>query len=240
MTGLRAQMSGFTLGKGFNEGTSEPFVARMMASIFEIRDRALTDARERQSFEAAYRPIIEDLIEVRRILRERAGITGSVWLERPAAAAGATPADLIRAVLDAMSGLLRFFNLPQVDLMKADEAFSIDVAALYAHDPQLATYLLGARSDWLGQLSKGYQQGSTNSVPGSDDLRFQLVAALVENVVVHLFRKRLARQVKSLTVVEIPTEKRDLNFRRRFFVVLATEAVKAWAIQYEPTGFGEQ
>jgi hypothetical protein len=240
MKGLHAQMSGFVLGRGFNEGTSEPFIARMMASIFEMRDRAFVETRERQAFEASYGPILENLIEVRWLLRERTGITGSIRLERGVTEGEASPTNLMRAALIAISSLFGFFNLPDPHLIEADDAFNNAVAAVYAHDPDLATFLLGVRSEWLGNLAERLRGSSDVDRTESDSSQFQYIAGLAENVVVHMFSKRLGQLARSLTVMEIPIEKRDPNFQRRFAVVLATEPIKKWELRYKPGGFDKQ
>jgi hypothetical protein len=62
----------------------------------------------------------------------------------------------------------------------------------------------------------------------------------MENVCIHLFSRSLAKLTKSLVILEIPAEKRNSAYQRRFEIVLAAEGVTPWILEYKPTGFSEQ
>jgi hypothetical protein len=70
LTNLHAELSGFVLKQVFSEGTSEPFMARLMATMAEIRDRAVENVQERRAFDTAYSPVLDNLIEARRVYRQ--------------------------------------------------------------------------------------------------------------------------------------------------------------------------
>jgi hypothetical protein len=117
-------------------------------------------------------------------------------------------------------------------LLEPDAAFNEGVASLYAHDPILATYFLGCRADWLKLWADAHQGGTSDDAarpsPATMSVTPGRVAALVENVCVHLLANGLAKRTKSLVVVEIATGKRNREFMRRFEVVLAADGVTPW------------
>jgi hypothetical protein len=144
----------------------------------------------------------------------------------------------------ALPGILKFFNLTADFLLESDAGFKEGVASLYAHDPILATYLLGCRADWLKQWADTHR-GAVSEDPAPLSLvaigvTLGRVAALVENICVHLLSNGLAKRTKSLLIVEIPSEKRNPEYMRRFEVFLAAEGVSPWKLEYKPTGFSDQ
>jgi len=241
LKGLRAQLAGFVLKHVFNEGRSEPFVARLMAGMFDIKDRALITPQERHAFDIVYRPVIENLIEARRMLRQKSGITDSIGIAGDAPSPAASFETLANAALQAVPGLFEFFKHPVAFMFEPDAAFNEGVAALYAHDPVVATYLLGCRSDWLKKWIDAREGRPTGDVEADSvepmSTAFGRIAALIENLCVHLFGKNLA---KSLAIVEIVATKRNPDYPRRFEMLLATEGVIPWTLEYRPTGFGDQ
>ena len=66
-TNLRAQLNTPILRSVVNEGTSEPFIARLLAGMCEIRDKALSSVQDRRAFDTVYSPVLDNLIEARRI-----------------------------------------------------------------------------------------------------------------------------------------------------------------------------
>jgi hypothetical protein len=243
LTNLRAQLSGFVLKQLFNEGTSEPFLARLMAGMCEIRDQALDNPQERQAFDAAYSPVLENLIEARRIYRQSSGSPESIGVAG-APVPNASFDSLADTALRAVPAIFGFFNLPGNFLFEPDAAFNDGVASLYAHDPIVATHLLGCRSDWLKKWIDGRQGVASGDEdtgsPASMGVSLGHIAALVENICVHLFSKRLAKLTKSLVIVEIPVAKRNPAYQRRFEVVLAADGVTPWILEYKAFGFNDQ
>ena len=203
--------------------------------MFEIRDRALENLQEQHAFNTAYSPVLENLIDARRAYRQSCGAPDSMGLAgKPVPDASFdTLAD--RALL-AVPKIFEFFQLPISFLFEPDAAFNEGVASLYAHDPIVATYLLGCHSDWLkkwidarqGVLSGDAGSGSSASMSAS----LGRIAALVENVCVHLFSKSLAKLTKSLVIAEIPVGKRNPEYQRRFEIVLAADGVTPWILEY--------
>jgi hypothetical protein len=244
LTNLRAQLSGFILKQVLSEGTAEPFTARLIGSMLEIRDRITKGVQEREEFDNAYGAVLDNLIAARRVYQQSSGApdtSGSLL--------GATPRDmsfdtLVNSALRSVSRIFAFFKLPGDFLLAADAAFNEGMGCLYAYDPTLATYLLGCRADWLKQWAdKHCDEGSHDVAPPAPDammVTIGRVAALLENVCVHLFAKSLTKRIKSLVVVEIPAGKRNPEYVRRFEVVLATEGVTPWTLEYRPTGFNDQ
>ncbi len=244
LTNLRAQLSGFVLKQVLNEGTSEPFVARLMASMIEIRDRAVENVQQRQTFDAAYSPVLDNLLEARRIYRVSSGAPESGRGITGAAVAGASFDTLANTALGALKEIFKLFNLRADFLLESDARFNEGVASLYAHDPILATYLLGCRADWMKQWSETRQvavsDDQASPCPAAMGVTLGRLAALVENICVHLLSTGLAKRTKSLVVVEIPLRKRSSEYMRRFEVVLAADGVTPWALEYKPTGFSDQ
>jgi len=244
LVNMRAQLSGFVLKQVFNEGTSEPFVARLMASIVEIRDRVVENVQQRQTFDAAYSPVLDNLLEARRIYRLSSGAPESGGGLTGAAVAGASFDTLANTALRALQEIFKFFNLRADFLLESDAGFNEGVASLYAHDPILATYLLGCRADWMKQWAETHQDAVSDDQASPSPVAMCAtlgrVAALVENICVHLLSNGLAKRTKSLVVVEIPFGKRSPEYMRRFEVVLAADGVTPWALEYKPTGFSDQ
>jgi hypothetical protein len=241
---LHAELSGFVLKQVFSEGTSEPFMARLMASMAEIRDRAVENVQERRAFDTAYSPVLDNLIEARRVYRQSSGAPDSGGGITTAAVPGPSFDTLANTALRAVQGILKFFNLTADFLLESDAGFNNGVASLYAHDPILATYLLGCRADWLKQWADTHQGAVSDdpAPPSPAAMRVTLgrVAALVENICVHLLSNILAKRTKALVVVEISFGKRSPEYMRRFDVVLAAEGVTPWTLEYKPTGFSDQ
>jgi len=240
---LRAQLSGFVLKPVFNEGTSEPFVARLMAGMFEIRDRALENLQDRQAFDTAYSPVLENLIEARRSYRQSCGAPDSIGLaETPVPDASFDT--LADTALRAVPGIFEFFHLPISFLFEPDAGFNKGVASLYAHDPIVAMYLLGCRSDWLKSWIEARQMIPSGDADAGSAASMSAalgrIAALVENVCIHLFSKSLAKLTKSLVIIEIPAGNRNPEYQRRFEIVLAADGVTPWVLEYKPTGFSDQ
>jgi hypothetical protein len=243
LTNLRAQLSGFVLKQVLNEGTSEPFMARLLASMIEMRDRVVENTQESQAFDTAYSPVLDKLIEARRACQLNSATPDSGGGLTGAVVPGASFGTLANAALRALPSVCKFFNLEAEFLFEPDPAFNEGVASLYAHDPILATYLLGCRADWLKQWADAHQGGSDDAAlpsPGDMSVTLGRVAALVENVCVHLLAAGLAKRTKSLVVVETPAGKRNPEYTRRFEVVLAAEGVTPWTLEYRATGFGDQ
>jgi hypothetical protein len=105
-------------------------------------------------------------------------------------------------------------------------------------------YFLGCRGDWLAQWADGDEgtvsAETTKSSPEVMARTLDRMSALVENVCIHLLSKALGQRTKSLAVVEIPQEKRNPDYKRRFEVVLAAEGVIPWTMEYKASGFNEQ
>ncbi len=150
---------------------------------------------------------------------------------------------MANTALRAIQGILKFVNLTADFLLESDAGFNNGVASLYAHDPILATYLLGCRADWLKQWADTHQGAVSDdpAPPSPAAMRVTLgrVSALVENICVHLLSNSLAKRTKSIVVVEIPYGKRSPEYMRRFDVVLAAEVTR-WTLEYKPTGFSDQ
>ena len=59
----------FILQKLFDEGTSEPFFARMMMQNLELRDAAFRDEKEKREFDELYQPMLDALVECRAAMK---------------------------------------------------------------------------------------------------------------------------------------------------------------------------
>ena len=64
----------FILQKIFDEGTSEPFFARMMMQNLELRDAAFRDEKERREFDELYQPMLDALVECRAAMKHYIGL----------------------------------------------------------------------------------------------------------------------------------------------------------------------
>jgi hypothetical protein len=212
-----------------------------MAGTFEIMTRVLTEPSERQGFFEAYSPVLNSLIEARRLYRQKQGKSGSLGAPGGSTVSATSVEALIDTALGAMPKVFDFFALPVGFLLEADAGFNDGIALLYAHDPVVATYLLGCRSYWLKRWIETHQlsmsDGTAADATEIMDTVFGRVCAFVENICIHLFSKRLP---KSLTIVEIQKTRRDPTFQKRFDVVLATSNTVSWILEYRSSGFADQ
>ena len=148
---------------------------------------------------------------------------------------------LADSALRGLPRILEYFQLPPNFVFEPSVAFRESVGNLYAHDPVLATHLLGCHSDWLSKwidAHNGIQRGDATAA----SMRTCLgqIAALLENVCIHLFSIHLEKMTKSLILVEIPAAKRNPLYQRRFEIVLASDGAKPWTLEYTPGGFDDQ
>jgi len=63
-------MKPFIVQKILNEGTSEPFFARMMCQNLELRDFVINGEEQKKEFDELYEPLLNNLIECRQAMKE--------------------------------------------------------------------------------------------------------------------------------------------------------------------------
>jgi hypothetical protein len=156
-----------------NEGTTTPFIARLMLGVMHIRDAAYDDATGRIRFDELYEPVLSGLRDAREASRE---IERS-WMEHKARVESGTIArvqrgtiyvdehidrplkrDLdsflntaVRVVKQAMQSLTDHHGVAIGFLFKKQSTFQAAVDELKKTDPVLADYLNATR-DWSEPL----------------------------------------------------------------------------------------
>jgi hypothetical protein len=101
----------------------KPFMARLMASMIEVRERVFDGLQERQAFDNAYKLVLDSLVEARRVYRQSSGV-----LENSVGPSGVAVTDvsfdtLAETVLRGIPSLLKCFNLSADFLLTPDVAF---------------------------------------------------------------------------------------------------------------------
>ena len=158
-----------------NEGTSSPFVARMLAGLMELRDSAIERDTARREFDAFYEHVLAGMRDVREASREirriwsahadavaAAAIVSrrgpqtriSESIDRPLSAAVDTLlVASTRTIKTALQKLVGYLGRDIGCLFKAENAFDTGLRRLSQSDPALAEYLAAART-WTQPLVK--------------------------------------------------------------------------------------
>lgn len=157
-----------------DEGSSSPFMARVLLGMFKLRDAALTDAVERDRFDKAYQAVTMPLLDARTRVqkiacvwddharRVRAGeiarvqgraihvdesIDHELGQEVDAFLNATT-----RALKTGMQAVASELGVTIGFLFQKQAAFETGLAALSAQDPSLAAYLQQVRAEWSETL----------------------------------------------------------------------------------------
>jgi hypothetical protein len=158
-----------------NEGTSSPFIARVFMGICTMRDRSITDAKERDVFDTAFEALLTGLETLRSSAKEVVSLykdfeqkvsSGEVakvdnnairvnasidrelrkCTDEVISSAGRVMKDRVQAVLRAAKVDIGF-------LYKKESSFVAGIEALKKIDPHLAEYLSQTRTRWSDRMT---------------------------------------------------------------------------------------
>lgn len=65
MTGMKASLVTWKMGKVFDEDTREPFIARLFAGLLGLRDKTFSSKEMRDKFDLSYDPVLKSMMAAR-------------------------------------------------------------------------------------------------------------------------------------------------------------------------------
>ncbi len=169
MGNMRASLVQWQFVQIADEGTQEPYMARLFPGLLGIRDKVLNSAQMRKQFDAAYEPIMKSVLEVRKLMKEIANHVnaqqGSVTEASFTAANRTQVTDEIERILhryirhlfttvQALVQVLLVFKLDVRFLLGAESQFRDRVGELRSSHAPLADYLEKAYANWLRRFSE--------------------------------------------------------------------------------------
>jgi len=171
---VRPDETNWVVKKFMDEGTSSPFIVRLLVGILKLRDAAFSEAKERDGFDTAYQLVTTPLLDARARMKKIAELWES-HVRRVAAG------EIVRvrgrtihvdenidsvlghetdALLNAATRALKM-GMPAVTddldvsigfLFKKQPAFEAGLTALTVSHPVLADYLRETRAQWSETL----------------------------------------------------------------------------------------
>ncbi len=178
---VRKDPGKFIIQKISDEGSSSPFVARLMLGVIKTRDLAFSDQPSRERFDILYAPVLSGLTSVRASMQE---ITG-IWAEHVRKVSSGEIIEhsgrgihvnesidrelkkeiesflntSVRVLKNGMQTLTKELQIDIGFLFKKDSAFNTGIAAFQARDPILAAYVQQVRNLWSSELFKVRNDG---------------------------------------------------------------------------------
>jgi hypothetical protein len=170
---VRSVQPDWTIQKVADEGSSSPFMARLMIGVLRLRDNVF-DATNRDDFDKPYDFVLKSLFSARDAMRQMT----TVWKEHERKVAAGEIARVertsihvdvsvdrelgqeaeafinaaARAVKKGMQDVATVFGVNIGFLFQKQAAFDAGIASLHASDPALAEYLRLARTVWSEML----------------------------------------------------------------------------------------
>lgn len=251
MDGMRASLVQWKVVEVADEGTSSPFIARLLPGMMEIRDKTLNSEEIRRKFDVAFEPVMGSLLAARQLLKGFGGPVEPDQLKQLALDCLSHLKVMLSAVLQ-VSGAL---GISIEFLAIGDAEFERDLKSMRSVHPLLANYIETCREKWLRQFltvtanaEKGGQiitsQGPHEEffIEGVPALRFletafDRVCSLIESTCIYAFGCQLP---KSLVIREIPIAERQAGYPRRFEAALYAGDVRAWELHYSDERFSDQ
>jgi hypothetical protein len=265
MTNMQASLVQWQLVPMADEGTREPYVARLFPGLLEIRNKVLTSSGVRKQFDGAYEPIMKSILAARKLMKD---ITNELNARRRSDKFEGLLRGYIHhlfTTVQALVQVLLVFNIDIRFVLDRESEFVHGLTELrFSHAP-LADYLEKAHAKWLrrfcelarladrgeGILSTSAHEGAraegTSPVEAlriGDKLitefveeTFSRTASLIENTCMYAFKIMLPQ---SLTIREIPLSSRIPYFPRRFDTALRTKGVSVWQITYSDKTFDSE
>lgn len=221
MKGMCAEVVVLKQGPVFDEGTSTPFVARLLAGMHELAQQVLSKEAH-ASFVHEYP--MEQLLRLRKLKRE---LDKSDRVQEELATALLESA---AAVAKQIFGLVKNMGVNASFLLYRDPAFMRGVEEL--RDKDFGQYLSQHRTEWAKTLAE-YLNGSAGmrnkliqTVTGSDlALIYNGVAVLSEELLVYALQIKAQAGIK---IRELEKSKRDAIFQRRF----TTDLTDNWRLTF--------
>ena len=167
---VRPDETSWVVKKFADEGSSSPFMARLLLSLLKLRDAALAEGVECDRFDEAYQGVTTPLLDARTRMKKIAALweghvrrvlAGEVARVRGHAIHVDENVDhelgqevdaflnaATRALKTGMQALALEFGVNIGFLFQKQAAFQAGLAALAAQDPPLAAYLVQTRNQW--------------------------------------------------------------------------------------------
>jgi hypothetical protein len=166
----------FVVTKISDEGSSSPFMARLMAGILTLRDQANLGEQRRANFDNAYEPLFSSLRSARKAAQSAAKLfadhskrvregmvarveAGSLRVEEAIDTqlreqAESLISNLGRAFKDRIQEVMRALDVDIGLLYQSQAIFDAELALLASPEPLLASYLKESRTRWSEKLAR--------------------------------------------------------------------------------------
>jgi hypothetical protein len=261
MSGMKATLVKWNFVEVIDEGTSQPYVARLFSGVAEIRDKTLQSNETKKQFDIAYEPLMKSLIATRKLQKQ----IQSLGTEKTGELKRSVRECLLnfKRILVALLSASKVLNVNIDFALGDDHQFEKGIEGLKKGHPALAEFLAASRNDWLAGLLP-ILEGAKNdedflAKPLSEILKigkspdalliegvqpidflsrvFDRLSVLIEGTCIYGFARLLPH---SLSIREIPPTERPTEFPRRFETMLNTGIVSPWKIRYSPASFDDQ
>jgi hypothetical protein len=249
--GVRASLVEWKFVEVANEGTSSPFMARLLAGMMEIRDKSLNSDETRRQFDVAFEPVMKSLLAARKVMM---ALDGPVKLDELKRLAPELLSHL-NTMLSALTRVLGTLRISIEFIVAGEGEAERTLNSLRSGHPLLADYIETCRKKWLKQflaVSAKAEKGEPiiashgspeefliEGVPALHFLEtgFDRVCSLIESTCIYAFGCRLPR---SLVIREIPVAERVADYPRRFETALYCGDVRPWELRYSDAPFQNQ
>ncbi len=171
---VRPDETSWVVKKFADEGSSSPFMARLLLSLFKLRDAALPEGDPRDRFDKAYPAVTAPLLDARARVKK----IGALWEDHVRRVQAGEAARVrghaihvdenvdhelgqeadgflnaaVRALKTGMQGVALELGVNIGFLFQKQAPFEAGLGALAAQDPPLAAYLEQARAQWSETL----------------------------------------------------------------------------------------
>jgi hypothetical protein len=261
MSGMKATLVKWNFVEVIDEGTSQPYVARLFSGVAEIRDKTLHSNETKKQFDVAYEPLMKSLIATRKLQKQ----IQSLGTEKAGELKRSVRECLLnfKRILVALLSVSKVLNVNIDFALGDDHQFEKGIEGLKKGHPTLAEFLAGSRNDWLAGLLPILEEAKNGdgflAKPQGDVLKsgkspdglliegvqaidflsrvFDRLSVLIEGTCIYGFARLLPQ---SLSIREIPLAERPTEFPRRFETMLNTGIVSPLKIRYSPASFDEQ
>jgi hypothetical protein len=280
---VRSDPTQFVIQKFADEGSSSPFMARIFMGIMRLRDAVFPDASSRQEFDKAYEFVMMTLLNARTVSNEithtihehvRRVSSGEIArIQGPNIHVDETVDRELRkevenflnlAVRVLKHGMQQLTSVVHVNigfLFKDQNAFQNGKEALFASDPNLATYL-GETRKWSERLienrnaieHKGWMlprvvysknpvgvQATEPHVSGQKvseyvEVTLDRLCCFVEEVTAHCLQSRMPA---GISVTELLQPRILQEMPERFQLTLHKGGMPIWTLGYHDSKFEE-
>jgi hypothetical protein len=171
---VQPDQTNWVVKKLADEGSTSPFMVRLLMGILRLRDAALPAGADRDAFDRAYESLVTPLLDARERMKKIANawqsherrvrlgeivrVSGrAIHIDENVDSALAQEMDAFlsastRALKTGMQAVAEQLGTGIGFLFQKQQGFDVGVAALEASDPHLAAYLRQARAQWSATL----------------------------------------------------------------------------------------